>query len=242
MPTLEELLAAGAHFGHRVSRWNPKMAPYIFTTKNRFHIIDLDKTLGKLKQAEEFVSSVAKRGGIILFVGTKRQAKDIIRTQAKAAGMPYVSERWLGGTLTNFKTIQRSIKKLFSREELLKSSRIDSYTKKERLMIEREVAKNTVLFEGIRDMKKLPDAMFVVDSNADKIAVQEARLTGVPVIAITDTNVDPALIDYLIPANDDAMKTIELITSRISGAIRDSKLVTQEQEKEPVKEEKAKKE
>lgn len=216
--TLEELLKAGAHFGHKTSRWNPKMSQYIFTVRNKFHIIDLEKTYAKIQEARKFISDTIKAGGIILFVGTKRQAKAIVKEAAQAAGMPFVVARWLGGTLTNFKTIQKSIKKMARLEELLNSPEINNYTKKERLMLQREFNKSTVLFEGLKNMKKLPEAIFVVDTNTDKIAVKEAKVTKVKVIGITDTNTDPSLLDYPIPANDDAVKTIELITKSLAQA------------------------
>ncbi len=218
--TLEGLLKAGAHFGHKVSRWNPKMSPYIFTVRNRFHIINLEETLSALNRARAFVQEVVKSGGTVLFVGTKRQARPIVRQQAQACGMPFVVTRWLGGTMTNFKTIQRSIRKIGQIEETLGGSGIANYTKKERLMMERELKKSNVLFEGIRSLKKLPEVIFVVDTNADKIAVREARQMGVKVIAVVDTNSDPTGIDYPIPANDDAITTLALITQSISAAIK----------------------
>lgn len=225
--TLEKLLEAGAHFGHKASRWNPKMAPYIFTTRNKFHIIDLEKTYKKIRQAQEFVTNVVKSSGVVLFVGTKRQSKDVVKKYAVESGMPYVSERWLGGTLTNFKTIQRSIRKMKDLEELLSGDKIKNYTKKEQLMIAREYKKSMLLFEGIRLMKKLPEAVFVVDTVDEKIAVREAKASGVKVIGLTDTNSDPDQIDYLIPANDDAGKTIELITRCIAEACKNSAVATE---------------
>lgn len=217
--TLEELLAAGAHFGHKVSRWNPKMAPYIFTVRNKFHVIDLEKTRQKISEAQDYVVNLVKGGGTVLFVGTKRQARTIIKKQAIACGMPFVVTRWLGGTLTNFRTIQRSIKKLASREELLASEKVKNYTKKERLMMQREVAKSKLLFEGIRDLKKLPDAIFVIDTNGENIAVREAGDCGIKIIGIVDTNSDPSVIDFPIPANDDAIKTLEIIIKSIAAAV-----------------------
>lgn len=222
--TLEELLKAGAHFGHRASRWNPKMAPYIFTTRNKFHIIDLEKTKSKIQKAQDFVSGIAKSGGIVLFVGTKKQARPVVKKYAEAARMPYVTERWLGGTLTNFKTIQKSIKKMAFLEGLLGSERIKNYTKKEQLMMKREYDKSMNLFAGIRNMKCLPDAIFVAAADDEKIAVREARDTGVKVVGVTDTNSDPSQVDFIIPANDDATKTVELITACISGAIATAKV------------------
>ena len=218
--TLEKLLQSGAHFGHKASRWNPKMAPFIFTTRNKFHIIDLEKTYKKIRQAQDFVSNIVKSGGTVLFVGTKRQSKNIVKKYAVAANMPYVNERWLGGTFTNFKTIQRSIRKLKDLEDLFKSDSIKNYTKKEQLMKSREYKKKMILFEGIRKLKKLPEAVFVIDTDDEKIAVGEARSAGVRVIGLTDTNSDPEQIDYIIPANDDAAKAIELITSCIASAAK----------------------
>ncbi|PIR96760.1 MAG: 30S ribosomal protein S2 [Candidatus Doudnabacteria bacterium CG10_big_fil_rev_8_21_14_0_10_41_10] len=221
--TLEELLKAGAHFGHRASRWNPKMASYIFTTRNKFHIIDLEKTYQKIKQAQDYITETVGSGGKILFVGTKKQSKALVKKHAQACGMPYVTERWLGGTLTNFRTIQRSIKKMSSIEELLKSDRIKNYTKKEQLMMKREMDKSILLFEGVRDMKKPPEAVFVVDTGDEVIAVREAHTTGVKVIGITDTSGDPSMIDFIIPANDDASKAIDLITGYIADAVNKGK-------------------
>jgi len=221
--SLEGLLKAGAHFGHKSSRWNPKMAPFIFTVRNRFHIIDLEKTLQKIREAQAFVREVVKSGGSVLFVGTKRQAKHIVKQAALDAGMPYVDERWLGGTLTNFKTIQKSIRKMSDLENILGGPRVSNYTKKERLMMERELQKSRLLFEGIREMKRLPDAIFVVDTIEENIAVKEAIVSHVKVIGITDSNSDPSQIDYPIPANDDATKTIKLICKAISEAVVEAK-------------------
>lgn len=223
-PTLEELLSAGVHFGHVSSRWNPKMKPFIFTTRNRVHVINLEKTLEKLKIAAEYAQSVAAAGGQVLFVGTKRQAKDEIKKAAQSCGMPYVTIRWLGGTFTNFKTIQKTIKKLERLQKLKVSSDFDTkYIKKERLLIEREIAKLENLFEGIKDMKKLPEAIFVADVNHDKIAVREAQTAKIKVIGLVDTNTDPEMVDYVIPSNDDAIKAIGLMANLIAGAINEGK-------------------
>ena len=220
--TLEELLKSGAHFGHRASRWNPKMAPYIFTVRNKFHIIDLEKTHAKIKEAQKFVKDIVKAGGTVLFVGTKRQAREAVKASALACGMPFVTTRWLGGSLTNFRTIQRSIRKLAQLEELLNGPNIARYTKKERLMMQREYNKNTVLFEGLRNMKKIPEAIFVVDINTDLIAVKEANVTKVKVVGVVDTNSNPSLVDFPIPANDDAIKTLSLLTSAIASAVKEA--------------------
>lgn len=224
LPTVEELLTAGVHFGHIASRWNPKMNPFIFATRNRIHVINLEKTLEKLKEAMAFVKDVASRGGLVLFVGTKRQAKDEVKKAAESAGMPYVTVRWLGGTFTNFKTIQKTIKKLEKLQSLAASENFDQkYTKKERLLIEREIQKLEKLFEGIKNLKKMPEAVFVMDINHDKIVVKEARIMGVKVVGLVDTNADPSLIDYPIPSNDDAIKAISLMANLIASAINDGK-------------------
>ena len=223
-PTLEELLTAGVHFGHLSSRWTPKMERYIFTTRNRIHVIDLEKTLEKLKTALDYARGVAKNGGTVLFVGTKRQAKDQVKKAAQAAGMPFVTIRWLGGTFTNFKTIQKTIKKLERLQKLKVSPDFETkYIKKERLLIEREIAKLENLFEGIKDMKKLPEAIFAVDINHDKIAVTEAQKTGIKVIGLVDTNSDPEGIDYAIPSNDDSIKAITLMADAVAAAVNEGK-------------------
>src|SRR3989344_8708457 len=224
-PSLEELLTAGVHFGHLSSRWNPKMQRYIFATRNRIHVINLEKTLEQLKKALDYVHSVAKNGGQVLFVGTKRQAKDAVKKAAQSCGMPYVAIRWLGGTFTNFKTIQKTIKKLERLQKLSVSPDFETkYIKKERLLIEREIAKLANLFEGIKDLKKVPEAIFVVDINHDKIAVTEAKKTGIKVIGLVDTNSDPESINYVIPSNDDSIKAISLMCNVIADAINEGKL------------------
>jgi len=224
-PSLEELLTAGVHFGHLSSRWNPKMQRYIFATRNRIHVINLEKTLEQLKKALDYVHSVAKNGGQVLFVGTKRQAKDAVKKAATAAGMPYVTIRWLGGTFTNFKTIQKTIKKLERLQKLAVSPDFETkYIKKERLLIEREITKLANLFEGIKDLKKLPEAIFAVDINHDKIAVTEAQKTNIKVIGLVDTNSNPEGIDYVVPSNDDSIKAISLMCDAVAGAINEGKL------------------
>ncbi|OGE76214.1 MAG: 30S ribosomal protein S2 [Candidatus Doudnabacteria bacterium RIFCSPHIGHO2_02_FULL_48_21] len=224
-PTLEELLTAGVHFGHLSSRWNPKMSRYIFATRNRIHVINLEKTLEQLKKALDFVKATASAGGQVLFVGTKRQAKDAVKKAAQACGMPYVTIRWLGGTFTNFKTIQKTIKKLERLQKLAASPDFETkYIKKERLLIEREIAKLANLFEGIKDLRKLPEAIFAVDINHDKIAVTEARKTNIKVIGLVDTNSDPEGISYVIPSNDDSIKAISLMCDAVASAINEGKL------------------
>lgn len=220
-PTLEELIGSGVHLGHLASRWNPKMRRYIFTTRNRIHLIDLEQTLQKLREALDFVKNLTASGGTILFVGTKRQAKEEIKKAALSCNMPYVTVRWLGGTFTNFKTIQRTIKKLERLQKLRDSEDFNvKYIKKERLLIEREIAKLEKLFDGIKALKKLPEAVFVADLNHDKIAVEEASNAGIKVIALVDTNSDPEAADYPIPSNDDAIKAISLMVSLIVQAVR----------------------
>lgn len=228
-PTIQELLDAGVHFGHLSSRWNPRMQPYIFTTRNKIHVINLEKTLEKLKVALDFVKDVAARGGTVLFVGTKRQAKDEVKKAAQSCGMPFVTIRWLGGTFTNYKTIQKTIKKL---DNLLKLKAAEDfeikYTKKERLLMEREIQKLENLFEGVRSMKKLPEAIFVVDVNHDKIAVKEAQSARIKVIGLVDSNSDPEVVDFPIPSNDDAIKAIALMARLVAQAINEGKVEPQE--------------
>ena len=222
--TLLELLQSGAHFGHKTSRWNPKMKPYIFTVRNDIHILDLEKTRKALAKALDFAGQIAQAGGTILFIGTKRQARKIVEEQAQACGQPYINVRWLGGTFTNFKTIQRTVRKLEKLQELKASGLLESrYTKKERLLVEREIEKLQKLFAGMKDMKRIPQAIFIADVNHDDIALAEARKMKVPVIAIVDTNSDPEGIDYPIPCNDDATAAIELITTAFAQCIKEKK-------------------
>jgi small subunit ribosomal protein S2 len=214
---MKELLEAGVHFGHQTRRWNPKMKPYIFGKRNGIYIIDLQKTLRMFNQVAEFVQQLAAEGKRILFVGTKRQAQEAIAEEAARAGEFYVTNRWLGGTLTNFVTLRTSIERLKEVEGRL-NDESGALTKKERLRLEREREKMVKNLEGIRDMEELPDALFVVDPKKEDIAVSEANKLGIPVIAIVDTNCDPELIDYPIPGNDDAIRAIRLFASRIADA------------------------
>ncbi|AEN71960.1 ribosomal protein S2 [Rhodothermus marinus SG0.5JP17-172] len=217
--SIEELLKAGAHFGHLTSRWNPKMRPFIFMERNGIHIIDLVQTQQLLDRAAEAAARFARQGKKILFVGTKKQARDIVRKYAEACGQPYVVERWLGGTLTNFQTIRQSIRRMEELARMEEEGILDQLKKKERLMKRREREKLERTLGGIAQMAKLPGALFIVDVVREHIAVSEARKLGIPIIAIVDTNADPELIDYPIPANDDAVRSIELITSVIANAI-----------------------
>jgi small subunit ribosomal protein S2 len=221
--TLMEMLKAGVHFGHKKSLWNPKMSQYIFATRNNIHILDLEKTRQKLTEALNFAKETAARGGVVLFVGTKKQAKDETRKAAEACGMPYVVTRWLGGTFTNFRTIQRTVKKMERYEKMIADGEIKKYTKKERLMIGREVEKMKTFFSGIKDMKKIPEAIFVLDTKYDHIPVEEARQSKVKVIGLVDTNADPTKVDYIIPSNDDAIKVISFMAQVMAEAVNDGK-------------------
>lgn len=221
MPTvpLEQLLAAGTHFGHLTRRWDPKMKEYIFMQKNGIHIIDLKKTQANLDKALEAVRQVVSEGYEVLFVGTKVQAKEIIETEAKRCGQFFVAHRWLGGMLTNFSTIKKSIKHYKNLVKMSTDGTYDKISKKERLMIDREKAKLFAVLGGIEEMKRLPGIVFIVDTKKEHIAVNEARKMNIPVIAMVDTNADPTIIDYPIPANDDAAKSISLITSKIAEVV-----------------------
>jgi small subunit ribosomal protein S2 len=221
---LLDLLKSGAHFGQKTSRWNPKMKPYIFTVRNDVHILDLEKTKKMLTAAGKAAAGIAQLGGTILFVGTKRQSRAIVKEAAEAAGMPFVNVRWLGGTFTNFKTIQKTIRKLERLEGIFASSDFTTrYTKKERLLIEREIEKLTKLFEGIKNMRKLPDAIFVADINHDDIAVKEAKMSGIKIFGVVDTNSNPEGITYPIACNDDATKAIALVAQYMAGSIVEGK-------------------
>ena len=216
---MAELLEAGVHFGHQTKRWNPKMKEYIFGERNGIYIIDLGKTVKLFREAEEFVTNLAARGRTILFVGTKRQAQDVIAEEAQRCGMFFVNERWLGGLLTNFATIQRSLGRLRDLEAMATDGRFDTLSKKEIARNEKERRKLAKNLEGIRMMSQLPDAVFVVDTKKEKIAVDEARKLKIPVIGIVDTNCDPDEVDFVIPGNDDALRAIRLFASRIADSV-----------------------
>lgn len=217
--TMKQLLEAGVHFGHQTRRWNPKMKPYIFGARNGIYIIDLQKTVQLFKIAYEFIVQTAAEGKNVLFVGTKKQAQDAINEEAKRCGMYYVSNRWLGGMLTNFQTIQKSVERLKSMERMKEDGTIQRFPKKEILSMEKEVIRLERSLGGIKDMEELPGALFIVDSKRETIAVSEARKLGIPVAAIVDTNCDPDGIDYVIPGNDDAIRAIRLLTSRMADAV-----------------------
>ena len=215
---IRDLLEAGVHFGHQTKRWNPKMKPYIFGARNGIYIIDLSKTAELFGQAEAFVHDLAAEGKTVLFVGTKRQAQDLVLEEARRCGMCFVNQRWLGGLLTNFVTIQRSIARLRDLEAMAEDGRYDTFSKKEIARIEKEKRKLHKNLDGIRHMGKLPDAVFVVDTRKEKIAVDEARKLKIPVIGIVDTNCDPDDVDYLIPGNDDALRSIRVLLAGIADA------------------------
>jgi len=215
----EELLEAGVHFGHLTRKWNPKMAPYIFMEKNGIHLIDLNKTAVKLDEASVAIKNIVKSGRKVLFVATKKQAKEIIETEARRVNMPFVTERWLGGMLTNFTTVRKSIKKLQSLDKMAQDGTYANINKKERLMIEREKVKLTRLLGGIADLNRLPAALFIVDVKREHIAVAEAQKLNIPTFALVDTNSDPTVVDHPIPANDDAAKSIALMARAITDAI-----------------------
>ncbi len=216
---MKELLEAGVHFGHQTKRWNPKMKEYIFGERNGIYIIDLQKTLKMFKEASKFVQELAADGRIILFVGTKRQAQDAIAEEAQRCSMFYVNQRWLGGLLTNWITVQKSVKRLKELDEMATDGRYDLLPKKEVIKLERERKHLQANLAGIKNMTRLPDAIFVIDSNKEQIAVRESRKLGIPVVAVVDTNCDPSEVDYVIPGNDDALRAIRLFTSKISESI-----------------------
>lgn len=220
---VRELIDSGVHFGHRVSRWNPKMAPYIFGKRNSIHIIDIRETIRGLLRAKKFLGAIVSQGHDVLVVGTKRQAREAVEKQTQRVGMHYVSERWLGGTLTNFKTIRSRLARLEYLEDLEKSGRINELTKKERAVVDRERKKITRNLEGIRKMTRLPAALVIIDVRREHIAVKEAQKLGIPTICVVDTDSDPAAADILIPANDDAMRAIELIMTQLADAVEEGK-------------------
>ena len=217
--SMKQLLEAGVHFGHQTRRWNPKMAPYIYTERNGIYIIDLQKTVGLIDDAFDAVSDITAQGGTILFVGTKKQAQEAIRTEAERCGMFYVNERWLGGMLTNFKTIQSRVKRLKDIERMEEDGTFDVLPKKEVIAIRKEQEKLEKNLGGIKEMRKLPDAIFVVDPKKEKICIQEAHKLGITLIGICDTNCDPEELDYVIPGNDDAIRAVKLIVSKMADAV-----------------------
>ncbi len=240
--SMKQLLEAGVHFGHQTRRWNPKMAPYIFTERNGIYIIDLQKTVKKIEEAYEVVRSISADGGRVLFVGTKKQAQESIEIEAKRSGQYYVSQRWLGGMLTNFKTIKKRIDLLESIEKMEKDGVFESLTKKEVIKLKLKRDRLEKFLGGIRDMNGLPDALFIVDPKKEKIAIHEARLLNIPVIGIVDTNCDPDDVDYPIPGNDDAIRAVKLIAATMANAVIEGSQVVdtveevKTEEKEQIKE------
>ncbi len=232
--TYKDLLDAGVHFGHLTRKWDPKMAPYIFMERNGIHVIDLNKTLACLDEACHVVKNMAKSGRKIMFVATKKQAQEVVSEEAKRLRMPYVTHRWLGGMLTNFATIRKSLRKLSSIEKMTKEEAYLNLAKREKLMLSREQEKLERVLSGISDLTRLPSALFIVDIKREHIAVKEAQKLNIPVIAIVDTNSDPNEVDYAIPANDDAYKSISLIVKQIGKAVEDG-LMERKQEKEEAK-------
>lgn len=221
--SMKQLLEAGVHFGHQTRRWNPKMAPYIFAERNQIYIIDLSKTVKLINEAYDFVKEVVAEGKPILFVGTKKQAQESIKEEAVRAGEYYVNERWLGGMLTNYKTIENRIKRLFELEKMEENGTLELLTKKEKALLLGEKEKLERFLGGIKNMPELPGAIFVIDPKKEKIAVHEARKLGIPVVGVVDTNCDPDEIDYVIPGNDDAIRAVKLLTSVIADAVVEAK-------------------
>ena len=227
--TMKQLLEAGVHFGHQTKRWNPKMKEYIFGERNGIYIIDLQKSLRLFKHAISFVHELGSQGKTVLFLGTKRQAQEVIQEEAQRCGMYYVNQRWLGGLLTNFTTIQKSIKRFRELEAMRTNGQYELFSKKEVARYERERKKLEKNLIGIKDMSRLPDALFVIDTRKETIAVQEARKLGIPIIGVADTNCDPDEIDYIIPGNDDAIRAIRLISSKVADACLEGKQVREAQ-------------
>ncbi len=226
--TMKEMLEAGVHFGHQTNHWNPKMKPYVYGARNGIYIVDLQQTVERARKACDFVKSITSEGKKVIFVGTKKQAKDVIKAEAERSGMYYVSERWLGGMLTNFQTVKASIDRLKKLEALKATENWNDYTKKEQSGFDREIGKLNRGLGGIQDMKKLPGAMFIIDTTKEANAIKEARRLGIPTIAIVDTNCDPTGVDYLIPGNDDAFRSVSLFAKMIADACIEGAQVHQE--------------
>ncbi|MRX70620.1 30S ribosomal protein S2 [Bacillus lacus] len=221
--SMKQLLEAGVHFGHQTRRWNPKMKKYIFTERNGIYIIDLQKTVKKVEEAYHVMKDYAMNGGTILFVGTKKQAQDSVKEEAERSGMYYVNQRWLGGTLTNFETIQKRIKRLKDIERMQEDGTFEVLPKKEVVQLKKELERLEKFLGGIKDMKQLPDALFIIDPRKERIAVAEAHKLNIPIVGIVDTNCDPDEIDHVIPANDDAIRAVKLLTSKMADAILEAK-------------------
>ncbi|KUK56398.1 MAG: 30S ribosomal protein S2 [Atribacteria bacterium 34_128] len=233
--SMKQLLEAGVHFGHQMRRWDPRMKPYIFTERNNIYIIDLQRTVKLVEVAYDFIREISSNGGNILFVGTKKQAQEAIKNEAERCGMFYINYRWLGGILTNFNTIRKRVKRLFELEEMENNKMFEILPKKEVISLKREKEKLEIILSGIKDMKELPAAIFVVDPKKEKIAVAEANKLSIPIVAIVDTNCNPEEIDYVIPGNDDAIRAVKLLSSVIADAVIEGKKSTIEKETEMVK-------
>ena len=229
--SMKDLLEAGVHFGHQSKRWNPKMKPYIFTARNGVHVIDLAKTAPMLEEAYNFVKDVAANNGNIIFVGSKKQARHIVTEEAKRVGAMYITERWLGGLLTNFDSMKQSLRRLESLKAQRDSGELKKFTKKEQAIIDHEINRLQRLLGGVAELRQLPQALFVVDPHKEDIAVIEARQMGIPVVAVVDTNCDPTLIDYPIPGNDDAIKSIKMFVTHIANAVEEGKALAKDQSK-----------
>jgi small subunit ribosomal protein S2 len=230
--SMKALLESGVHFGHRTNKWNPRMKPYIFTERNGIHIIDLQQTVKAINNAFNAVRDVVATGGVVLFVGTKRQAQETVHDEAIRCGMPYVTERWLGGMLTNWSTMHQRIVELERMEKLFASGEIDRLTKKEALLIQREIIRLNIHLSGVRNMVRLPDLVLVVDVSREYAAVHEANLLNIPVIALVDTNCDPTCVDYVIPSNDDAIRAIKLLVAKMADAVEEGKALRKDEELE----------
>jgi small subunit ribosomal protein S2 len=227
--SMKALLETGVHFGHRTRKWNPRMKPYIFTERNGIHIIDLQQTVASLEHAYNLVRETVAKGGVVLFVGTKRQAQESIQKEAERCGMPYINQRWLGGTLTNWKTIKERINELKSLETRRDAGDFERLTKKEGLILSREIIKLQDRLGGIREMNKLPDLIYIVDVRREDTAIHEANILSIPVIALVDTNCDPGGVDYVIPANDDAIRAIKLMTARLADAVIEARAMRKDE-------------
>jgi small subunit ribosomal protein S2 len=230
--SMKALLESGVHFGHRTNKWHPKMKPYIFTERNGIHIIDLQQTVKAVNTAYNLVRDTVQQGGNVMFIGTKRQAQETVKEEAIRCGMPYVTERWLGGMLTNWTTIFERIKELEKLERLRDTGEINRLTKKEGLLIEREITRLLIRLSGVRNMNKTPDLVFIVDVSREATAVHEANLREIPVIALVDTNCDPAGVDYVIPSNDDAIRAIKLLVGKVADAVLEGKAMRKDEEME----------
>jgi small subunit ribosomal protein S2 len=230
--SMKALLESGVHFGHRTNKWNPGMKPYIFTERNGIHIIDLQQTVKAINNAFNVIRDSVSTGGVVLFVGTKRQAQETVRDEAARCGMPYVTERWLGGMLTNWSTMYQRIQELERMEKLFSTGEIEKLTKKEALLIQREITRLNLRLSGVRNMTRLPELVFVIDVDREYAAVHEANLLNIPVIALVDTNCDPSFVDYVIPSNDDAIRAIKLMVAKMADAVEEGKAMRKDEELE----------